>query len=265
MQVYLDRDATGYDKGVARWTRRLAEPYLDFLGLGSGERILDVGCGTGSVTEVVLRRLPGGEVHGSDLSPESIALLRRQVPDPRLHLHVADATRLPLPDRYFDRCLSMFVLSFCGPRGLAEKARVTRPGGWVSAAVPDFRDTSVMIRRLYDVAGAQTEYAGRLRLAILGAPMANPTRAAAECRRLGLRQVEVVSLSAMVEYRDFEDCWSTLAIPQGPNGAMVACLPAQAQAEVKAALANAYLADEPDGPRREEIAIWAVKGQVPAG
>jgi SAM-dependent methyltransferase len=263
MEIYLDRDVAGYDKGIGRWTRRLTEPFLDFLELGPGERILDVGCGTGSVIEAVLRRLPGGEVHGCDLSRASVAMLRAQVLDPRLHVHVADANRLPLPDGYFDRSVSMFVLTFAGPGALAEKARVTRAGGWIAVGVPDFRDTSVMIRRLFDLAGALTAEAGQLRRAILGAPMRNPERAAAECRRLGLEQTEWRSLSVAVDYDCFASCWATLATMQGPNGAMVDCLPPSARVTLEDSLRRAYLAERPDGPRRETITIWALKARVP--
>jgi SAM-dependent methyltransferase len=262
VQAYLDLDARGYDKGVARWTRRLADPFLDFVGLAEGERILDVGCGTGSVAQSVLARLGPVEVHGSDPSPASIALLRSQVSDSRLHVHVADGNKLPLPDRHFDRCFSMLALSFAGPGLLAEKARVTRAGGWIAAGVPDFSDTRVMIRRLYDLCAALSPAAAELRREVLGAPMSSSVRAAAECRRIGLRDVQVTLLSVTVDYESFADCWSVLAARQGPNGAMVACLPAGAREDLRAELRKAYLEGEPDGPRREKITIWALKARL---
>ncbi len=262
---YLDRDAAGYERGVARWTRQLAVPLLDFVGVSAGHRVLDVGCGTGSLAKEALRRVGDGEVHGCDPSLASIAVLKQQVGDPRLHVHVSDANRLPLPDAYFDRALSLFALNFAGPGAIAEKARVTRPGAWIAAGVPDFRDRTVMIRRLYDLAGATAPEAERLRRDILGAPMCNPTRAAAECRRHGLQDVETVSLSVSVEYGSFADCWSVLAIPQGPNGAIIACLPPAARSAVEEQLRNAYLDGGQDGPRRESIAIWALKARQPGG
>jgi SAM-dependent methyltransferase len=262
--TYLDRDASGYEKGVARWTRQLAVPFLDVVGLAPGERILDLGCGTGSLAKEVLRRLEGGEVHGCDPSPSSVAVLRSQIKDARLRLHVSDANRLPLPDGSVDRALSLFVLNFAGPGAIAEKARVVRAGGWIAAGVADFRDTDLMIRRLYDLGGAATPDAARLRQEILGAPMCNPLRAAAECRRQGLEAVETVTLSVSVRYENFADCWSTLAVAQGPNGTILACLSRAARAAVEQQLRVAYLAGAADGPRRETIAIWALKARRPA-
>jgi ubiquinone/menaquinone biosynthesis C-methylase UbiE len=264
MDTYLDLDPAAYDRGVGRWTRQLADIFLDFIGLAEGEKILDLGCGTGSLGKAVLRRLAAVELHGCDPSAASVALLRSQVDDSRLHLHVADGNRLPLPGGYFDRCFSLLVLTFAGPGALGEKARVVRPGGWIAAGVPDFRDTHVMIRRLFDLCAAASPQAAELRRKVLGAPMSNSVRAAAECRRLGLQDVDVTTLSVAVEYAGFADCWSVVAARQGPNGAMVACLPAAVREEVRQALRQAYLAGEPDGPRRETIAAWALKARRPA-
>jgi ubiquinone/menaquinone biosynthesis C-methylase UbiE len=75
IDAYLDLDAAAYDRGVARWSRRLAEPFLEFVGIAEGQRILDLGCGTGSLGKAVLRRLGEVELHGSDPSAASIALL----------------------------------------------------------------------------------------------------------------------------------------------------------------------------------------------
>jgi hypothetical protein len=166
-----------------------------------------------------------------------------------------------LPDGYFDRSVSLMALSFAGPGALAEKARVTRPGGWIAAAVPDFSDSRVMIRRLYDLCAAASPEAARMRHQVLGAPMSNPARAAAECRRLGLADVEVTTLSVEVEHDSFAGCWAVLAARQGPNGAMVACLPAAARQAVEDGLRQAYLAGGADGPRQETIKAWALKAR----
>jgi ubiquinone/menaquinone biosynthesis C-methylase UbiE len=264
MDAYLDLDPAAYDRGIGRWTRRLAERFFDYVGLGEDERVVDLGCGTGSLGKVILRRLTEVELHCCDPSASSIALLHSQVHDSRLHLHVADGNRLPLPGRYFDRSFSMLALTFAGPGALGEKARVTRPGGWIAAGVADFRDTRVMIRRLYDLCAGLSPQAAQLRHAILGAPMSSSMRAAAESRRLGLQDVQVTPLAVSVDYDSFDDCWSVLAARQGPNGAIVACLPATAREEVRQALRQAYLAGEPDGPRQETIAIWALKARLPA-
>jgi SAM-dependent methyltransferase len=263
LDAYLDQDAAAYERGVARWSRRLAEPLLDLVGIAERERILDLGCGTGSLGKAVLGRLAAVELHGCDPSAASIALLRAQTDGSRWHLHVADGNRLPYPDRYFDRSLSLLALSFAGPGALAEKARVTRPGGWIAAGVPDFSNTQVMIRRLYDLCAAASPEAAQMRHKVLGAPMSNPVRAAAECRRLGLADVEVATLSVPVGYDSFADCWSMLAARQGPNGAMVACLPPTARAQVEGALREAYLAGGADGPRQETITAWAIKARHP--
>jgi len=62
----------GYEWNMGRWSRRLAQPFLDFVGTDDGERVLDVGCGTGHLAAAVAAVSPNSEVHGVDLAPAYI-------------------------------------------------------------------------------------------------------------------------------------------------------------------------------------------------
>lgn len=105
-------------------------------GLGPGDRVLDVGCGTGDLTLLAARLVgPQGRVVGVDLSPEMLAVARRKVERAglaeRIELAAANALDLPFPAAAFDAVISGFVLRNLADldRGLAEMARVLRPGG----------------------------------------------------------------------------------------------------------------------------------------
>ncbi len=63
------RSAAGYERLIGRWSRRLAKPFIDFVGVANGERILDVGCGTGSLTFALLQVAEVDEVAAIDFSP----------------------------------------------------------------------------------------------------------------------------------------------------------------------------------------------------
>ncbi len=103
---YVTGDGDGYELQMGRWSRRLAGPFLDFVGLADGERLLDVGCGTGNLTSAALARDGVREIVGVDFSPAYVEDARRRCPDPRASFRVGDATGLAFEDRSFDRVLS---------------------------------------------------------------------------------------------------------------------------------------------------------------
>ena len=113
------------------WAPRVA----DAAGIGPGDRVLDVACGTGVLTrEAADRTGPSGAVTGLDLSPEMLAVAARLSPELRWQQGSADA--LPFPDRSFDAVVSQFGLMFFPDpvAGLREMMRVLVPGGRLAVA-----------------------------------------------------------------------------------------------------------------------------------
>jgi SAM-dependent methyltransferase len=146
----------GYDRIMGRWSARLAEPFLDFSGCNDGEDILDAGCGTGSLTSALSRRINARSITGVDFSPIYIDYASRIIRDPRITFKVGDICALPFADHSFDRVLSLLVLHFVPQteRAVVELRRVARPGATVSAAVWDVRGGYVANRMFYDTAAA---------------------------------------------------------------------------------------------------------------
>ena len=133
---YLD-GVRGMD-AVAEWKERsfgLLEPR-------PGAHLLDVGCGTGDdVLALADRVRPGGRATGIDASAAMIEEARRRAGSrDDVAFAVGDAARLPLADAAVDGCRAERTLQHVERPGLAvaEMARVTRPGGWVVAAEPDW-------------------------------------------------------------------------------------------------------------------------------
>jgi demethylmenaquinone methyltransferase/2-methoxy-6-polyprenyl-1,4-benzoquinol methylase len=111
-----------------RWRERAA----DLAALGPGDRALDVATGTGDLAIELARRVGSdGEVVGSDFSEEMLALARRKAPE--IAFESGNALELPYPDGRFDAATVGFgARNFSDlDRGLAEMARVVRPGGRV--------------------------------------------------------------------------------------------------------------------------------------
>lgn len=112
-------------------------------GIRPGQRVLDVACGTGALTQAAAERVgPGGAVTGLDANPEMLAVARRKLPG--IAWRDGRAESLPFADASFDAVVSQFGLMFFDDRvaALREMRRVLRPGGRLAVAVCDALDHS---------------------------------------------------------------------------------------------------------------------------
>src|SRR5690349_13356054 len=141
---------------MGRWSRRLAPLLMQFGGLSDGDRVLDVGCGTGSLTFTVPQMAEVASVIGIDLTEAYVEFSRAQNTDPRITFRAADARALPFEDNSFDRAFSMLVLQFIpdAARAVAEMRRVVKPGYTVTAAVWDAYGGTPHTRIVWDTAAA---------------------------------------------------------------------------------------------------------------
>jgi len=138
---------TAYDNFMGRFSNRLAPLFADFAGIAAGQRVLDVGAGTGALTSELVRR--GADVAAADPSPTFVAALHKRLPG--ISVHESPAEQLPWPDEAFDASLAQLVLTFMrdAPAGVAEMRRVVRSGGVVAACMWDFEGMEMLaaIRR----------------------------------------------------------------------------------------------------------------------
>ncbi|HEV8354811.1 MAG TPA: class I SAM-dependent methyltransferase [bacterium] len=126
-----------YEPYVGRWSRLIAREFVRWLAVPPAARWLDVGCGTGALTETILRAADPAEVKGVDPSAGFLKVAREHVRDPRVRFEVGDARRLALPSSRYDVVVSALVLNFIPdlPAGMTEMVRVVRPGGIVAGYV----------------------------------------------------------------------------------------------------------------------------------
>jgi len=256
--------ASGYEQLMGRWSRKLAPLFIDFAGLVGGESVLDVGCGTGSLT-FALAEAPLKEIAAIDFSPVFVAEAIRRNTDPRITIHQADACDLPFEAQAFDRSLALLVLHFVPDAGkaVAEMRRVVRPGGVVAAAVWDHSGGMPGVRMMIDTVAALGEGGRQLRARYCNQPMTQPGELKRTFIEQGLVDVAETELRLRTDYRDFADYWVPIAAGEGPFGKYMAEIDEPERARTAAAVRDAYEAGRPDGPRSFANVAWACRGVAP--
>jgi len=258
--AYRASDGAAYDRFLGRWTRRLAEPFIDFAHLPTDGPVLEVGCGTASLAGKIARRATSRPVVGVDLSLPYLTLAQRNAP--HAVYAASDAQKLAFQDRRFAAALAQLVLNFVpDPRAaVREMTRVTRPGGVVAASVWDFRGGLVYQRLFWDTAAGIDPAAGSARDRLFATPLGTADGLAALWSNAGLSEISTGSLTIRMDYESFDDYWQPLLGGQGPVGTYAANLPDERRSLIREHVRLAYLAGGIDGPRSMTATAWAVRG-----
>jgi SAM-dependent methyltransferase len=246
VSTFTATDGDAYEQQMGRWSQRLAEPFLDFTGPIGTESILDLGCGTGSLTLALARRSAASRVCGLDVSAAYIDYARRRTSDPQIDFRVGDACTVPFSQASFDRVLSLRMLHFVP----AAPAAVARGG--------------VVAHRIFlDTAAALDPQADALRARNCTRPMTRSGELAAAWQEAGFQDIAEATLTFRMDYADFKDFWRPYLGRQGPAADYVAGLGPAALSRLREHVHRAYLDGEPDGPRSYAATAWAVRGIAP--
>lgn len=221
--------ADAYDRFMGRYSVKLAPRLADLADLEVGQRVLDVGCGPGALTEELVGRLGPGDVTAVDPSETFVAAARERLPG--VTVERASAERLPFPDHSFDAALAQLVVHFMSDpvAGLREMARVTRTGGVVATCVWDHAGGK----------GPLSVFWEAVHVLDPGVPDESRLAGAREghLRELleaaGLRDVEDTQLTVSVEHPTFEDWWEPFTLGVGPAGGYAASLDPERQARLR--------------------------------
>lgn len=262
---YTATDAEAYQRLMGRWSGRLAEALIGFAGLAAGDRILDVGCGTGSLALALAARNEPAAITGIDIAAPYIAHASECASDPRLSFVTGDAVSMALAADNFDRCYSLLALNFMSDplQALLRMRSATRRGGTVAAAVWDFSGGLVYQRIFWDTAAALDPEADRARARHYSSPLTGPGELAAAFRQARLDRVTDTTLTIRIDYADFADYWAPIENAQGPVGDYVKRLDNAALDRLTESVRRAYLAGRADGPRSMAASAWAACGIVP--
>ena len=254
-------DGQAYDRFMGRWSRAAGTTFLDWLALPKGLRWLDVGCGTGTFTELVIDRCAPSNMSAIDPSESQIDHAHSGPAASQVQFRTGDALSLPFADHAFDAAAMALVINFVpdGAKAVAEMKRVVKPQGVVAAYVWDNLGGGSIQRPLVEsliAMGIDAPAGGGLknmRIAELQALFEGA----------GLDRIATRTIEIEVSYRDFDDYWSAQTGFANP-----VVQPIRRMSESEVARLQAHLRDHlpTDGGGRIAYPARAnaVKGQVPS-
>jgi len=253
--------AKAYDRFVGRYSSELATALIDFAGVQPGMRTLDVGCGPGALTGVLVGLLGAARVAAADPSAPFVDACRARLPG--IDAVEAGAEALPFANDAFDATLSQLVVNFIpdGEAGVREMARVTRPGGVVASSVWDYAGEMTLLRAFWDAAREVDPERGAAADEGVVMRWCNEGELAELWRAAGLRSVRTGTLVASAKYADFDDLWWPLPTGVGPAGAFCESLEEGKRAALHDALRRGLGVG--DGPFELTARAWSVVGRVP--
>ena len=251
-----------YEPYVGRWSRAVAREFVAWLGVDAGGDWLDVGCGTGALSDVIVHHAEPRTVVGVDPSADFVAYATAHLGSAHVTFRVGDAQDLPLEDDSVDAAVSGLVLNFVGDpaRGVAQMARVARPGGVVAAYVWDYTGGMQMMRLFWDAAVELDPRAGTYDEGPRF-PLCHPDALGAVFADAGLGGVAVRAIEVPTRFTDFDDYWTPFLGGHFPAPAYAMSLPGERRDELRERL-RAKLPIAADGSIDLVARAWAVRGSA---
>ncbi len=257
-QIRFDNGAA-YERYMGKWSQLVGEVFLDWLAPQSGLRWLDVGCGNGAFTEMLVERCAPASVQGIDPSEEQLAYARTRPASRIAQFRQGDAMAQPFPDNAFDVAVMPLVIFFVPDpaKGVAEMARVVCPGSVVTAYAWDMPGGGFP----YETLQCEMREMG---LAVPTPP--NPDASKIDALRdlwtgAGLEAVETRVITVERTFADFDDYWTTIL--GGPSVGPTLTAMASEELDLLKVRMRARLATDTTG--RITYSAWAnaVKGRIP--
>ena len=248
-------DAGSYARFMGRFSEPLAPLFADLVEVPDAGRVLDVGCGPGALTAVLVDRFGADRVDAIDPSPRFVAAARERLPG--VDVREGSAEQLPYADDTYAAAYAQLVVHFMSDpvQGLAEMARVTRPGGVVAACVWDHPGGRGPVSPFWSA--VEVLDPGGTAEASAGSREGHLVQLFHEA---GLTDVEGGELAVTVTLDSFEDWWAPYDQPAGSSADYLATRTPEQVAELKE-LCRTRL---PDGPFEQTAVTWTATGRSPS-
>lgn len=253
-------NGAAYEQYMGRWSHAVGAIFLDWLAPPRNAHWLDVGCGTGVFTQLILERCSPATVAAVDPSDSQIEQTRGKPIAKRADFRVADAQQLPFPNEAFDVVASSLVINFIPdrPRALAEMRRVVRPGGVVTGYVWDFAGDgapSSAVRFGMSQIGLTRPHTSGTEDSSLDAMISLFSGAT-------LDDIATRTINVSMSFRDFEEFWQTQVPGFTPTGKVIASLSEVDRKRLIDAV-RTRLPAAPDGSITHSARANAIKARLP--
>jgi SAM-dependent methyltransferase len=249
-------NADSYARFMGRFSEPLAPAFADLVELPAEGRVLDVGCGPGVLTSVLVDRLGAARVDAIDPTPGFVAAARARLPEVDVREGVAEA--LPYADDAYAASFAQLVVHFMKDplSGLTEMARVTEPGAPVAACVWDHGGGRGPLSLFWAAATELDPSARREADASAGSTEGDLVRLFGEA---GLTDVEDGELAVTIHLESFEDWWAPYEEPAGSVADYLATRTPDQVAELRERCRSRL----PEGPFDLTAVTWTAVGAAP--
>jgi SAM-dependent methyltransferase len=233
-------DGAAYERYMGKWSQLAGDAFLGWLAPKPGLRWLDVGCGNGAFTEMLVERCAPASVHGIDPSEAQLAYARTRPALRDAQFQKGDAMALPFANHSFDVAVMPLVIFFVPDpaRGVAEMARVVSPGGIAAAYAWDIVGGGFPYEALWDEVK-------RMGVTVPQPPSPDASRIDAMrdmWQAAGLSEVETRELTVQRTFANFDDYWAIIL--GGPSvKSTIAQMPPNDLARLKAQMQTRLRAD----------------------
>jgi SAM-dependent methyltransferase len=252
-----------YERYIGRWSRRVAVAFLDWLSESADRQWVDVGCGTGALSETILDCCSPRSVIGIEPSDGFRAVAEAALGS-RATVLAGTADALPLPDSSADVLVSGLVLNFVPDvrAALAEQRRVARASATIGAYVWDYAHGMQLIKMFWnavadlDPGDAALDEGARF-------PICSPHALAAAFEEAGLANADVGAIEIPTVFADFDDYWQPFLGGQGPGPAYAMSLSDRDRTRLRGLL-RSRLPAAADGTITLTARAWAVRASVTA-
>jgi ubiquinone/menaquinone biosynthesis C-methylase UbiE len=248
-----------YERFMGRWSRVVARRFLDWLTPSEGLKWLDVGCGSGALSEAILRQCAPSELIAVDQSESFVNALQARL-GVRIKCRIGDALALPCETHTVDITVSGLVINFIPDpvAALVEMRRVTKPGGMVALYAWDYPGSMDLLNRFWDCAVALDPSASNLHEAVRFSTM-TAERLSGYFESAGFERTESTGLEIEMGFRDFDDYWEPFLGGQGPAPTYLMSFDETKRQTLRELLKNS-LPIEADGSIRLNGRAWGVRG-----
>ncbi len=253
-------DGAAYERLMGSFTRAAGEVFLDWLSLPEGLAWVDIGCGTGAFTQLLLDRCAPADVEAIDPSEQQIAYARTTPAASRVNFQIGDAQSLPFGDGRFDTAIMALVITFIPDpnKAVAELKRVTKPGGMLATYMWDFLNKGFPqhpLREALEAIGVEVPFQP-------GHPHSRMDNMEGYFQAAGLDDIATRVIEVDVNYRDFDEYWSAQTALANYVVQYIRKMPTPEVERVKDALRKSLPRDA-SGHIAYKARANAVKGRVP--